>query len=518
MTSKFRQIVLAILMVGLVSPGLPALAQQRPYRVNNWQVAQLLRRIEMRTERFRQDLSLALNQSYLDNTRREENINEFVQNFEATTSRLRDNFRYQQNVSADVQEMLNRASRIDRFLQRNRLGAQVQSDWNAIRSDLNLLARYYNVTWNWETQGTFSPGNQGGYSQGSFGLSRLTGTYRLDMSRSDNAQTVADRAVRNLSWQDQQRTREMILRRLEAPETLALDQRGRNITVASSLAPQITLEADGREHLEMTNNGRQVRANVSLQGDQLVVNRTGERGNDYQVTFVPMDGGSRLRVTRSLDIEGLAQPVTVTSIYNRISDTAQLNLYSGNANLPVRSDDYRGNFIVPSGTEMTAVLNDNLSTRWTRDRERFSMTVRSPRAYEGAVIEGYISQVNRSGRVTGNPEMSLNFERIRLRDGRSYEFTGYIENVRTPGGEDVRVDSEGTVRERSGQTERTLIRGGIGAAVGALIGALAGGGKGAAIGAAVGAGAGAGSVFIQGRDDLDLTSGTEFVLRASAPI
>ena len=45
--------------------------------------------------------------------------------------------------------------------------------------------------------------------------------------------------------------------------------------------------------------------------------------------------------------------------------------------------------------------------------------------------------------------------------------------------------------------------------------AVAGCGNGAAIGAAVGAGAG--SVFVQGRDDLDLMSGTELRLRASAP-
>jgi hypothetical protein len=47
-----------------------------------------------------------------------------------------------------------------------------------------------------------------------------------------------------------------------------------------------------------------------------------------------------------------------------------------------------------------------------------------------------------------------------------------------------------------------------------VIGAVTGGGKGAAIGAAVGAGTGAGSVFIQGRDDLELMSGTEFRIRA----
>jgi len=54
------------------------------------------------------------------------------------------------------------------------------------------------------------------------------------------------------------------------------------------------------------------------------------------------------------------------------------------------------------------------------------------------------------------------------------------------------------------------------AAIGAVIGAVTGGGQGAAIGAAIGAGAGAGSVFIQGRSDLDLMSGTEFRIRASA--
>ncbi len=61
-----------------------------------------------------------------------------------------------------------------------------------------------------------------------------------------------------------------------------------------------------------------------------------------------------------------------------------------------------------------------------------------------------------------------------------------------------------------------MTRTGIGAAIGAVIGAVAGGGKGAAIGAAVGAGVGAGSVFIQGRNDLDLMNGTEFTIRVSA--
>jgi uncharacterized protein YcfJ len=112
--------------------------------------------------------------------------------------------------------------------------------------------------------------------------------------------------------------------------------------------------------------------------------------------------------------------------------------------------------------------------------------------------------------------MTLNFDSIRMRDGRSYSFAGILESVRTPDGEVVRVDNEGAVRE-SNQTKTTVTRTAIGSAVGAIIGAIAGGGKGAAIGAVIGAGAGAGSVYVQGRNDLQLEPGTEITLRATGP-
>ncbi len=82
-------------------------------------------------------------------------------------------------------------------------------------------------------------------------------------------------------------------------------------------------------------------------------------------------------------------------------------------------------------------------------------------------------------------------------------------------GENVTVNNEGTVRDNN-QTTKTVTRAGIGAALGALIGAIAGGGQGAVIGAGVGAGAGAGSVILQGRDDVELAEGTEFMITATA--
>ena len=344
---------------------------------------------------------------------------------------------------------------------------------------------------------------------------RLTGTYRLNPARSDNAATTADRVTRDLPGRDQQRLRSAVMQRLEAPDSLAIERDGRTITIASTHAAQVTFEADGREQIEQSRNGRQMRTTATLSGDRLVVSTEGDRSVDYQVTFEPIDNGRSLRVTRRITDEGLRQPVVARSVYDKTSNTAQLTASSRVRDNYPATGTRRGNLVVPDGTQLVAVLNGDLSTKDARDGERFALDVRSPSQYSGASIDGHVVRVARSGQVSGRAEMSFDFDTIRQRDGRLFPFAGYIESVRTTNGDEVRVDNEGRVQDEGGQTERTVTRTGIGAAIGAVIGAVAGGGKGAAIGAAVGAGAGAGSVFIQGRNDLELKNGTEFHIRSS---
>jgi hypothetical protein len=173
--------------------------------------------------------------------------------------------------------------------------------------------------------------------------------------------------------------------------------------------------------------------------------------------------------------------------------------------------------VVPDGARIVGVLDTDLSTRTAAVGDRFTLRVTDPGEFADATIEGHVSQIERSGRVTGRSVMTLDFDSIRLRDGRSYSFAGLVEGVHTTSGEVVRVDTEGAVRDDS-QTTKTETRAAIGTAVGAIIGAIAGGGKGAAIGAILGAGGGAGSVYVQGRNDLDLTRGTEITIRAGAPL
>ena len=112
--------------------------------------------------------------------------------------------------------------------------------------------------------------------------------------------------------------------------------------------------------------------------------------------------------------------------------------------------------------------------------------------------------------------MTLDFDTIRLRNGQTYRFAGTLSSVRTVNGETVKVDTEGSARGDN-QTTQTVTRAGIGTAIGAIIGAIAGGGKGAAIGGIIGAAGGAGSVYITGKENLELPIGTELTIRSGAP-
>ena len=170
---------------------------------------------------------------------------------------------------------------------------------------------------------------------------------------------------------------------------------------------------------------------------------------------------------------------------------------------------------MPIYTKLRLRLNSSLSTKTNQRGDRFTATVVQPQEYEGATVTGHIAQLNRSGRVSGKTELSLAFDSITMRDGRTGTLRGEVTELIAS--ESVKsVDEEGNI-ESANKTKDTVIRSGGGAALGAIIGAIAGGGKGAAIGAILGAGVGAGPVYVQGNKDLILDPGTEMEVRTMGP-
>jgi len=170
---------------------------------------------------------------------------------------------------------------------------------------------------------------------------------------------------------------------------------------------------------------------------------------------------------------------------------------------------------IPNGTELRIRLSSQISTKDGRVGDTFKATVVSPSTYEGAIVDGHIATLNKSGRVSGKTEVGLAFDSVTLPDGRNARIDADL--VKVYESENVKkVDEEGRV-ESGSRTKETEVRGGVGAAAGAIIGGIIGGGKGAVVGAILGGAAGVGSLYVEGNKDLILDPGTEMVIRIVGP-
>ena len=145
--NRIRQTISLALVFAMLSLGLTAAqAQRRTYRLSDAQVSQLIRRVEMSTERFQGSLSDALDRGSYAGTMNAGDIDNYAQNLQNAVAQLRDRFSRRVAVAADVRNVLQQASPVNGFLLNNRMNARVQNDWSLVRTDLNALARAYGIT------------------------------------------------------------------------------------------------------------------------------------------------------------------------------------------------------------------------------------------------------------------------------------------------------------------------------------------------------------------------------------
>ena len=137
----------AFVVAGLTTPS-DAIAQE-PTRLSDEQVERLLERIEKAADKYRESLDDALDKSHLDDSKREEEINRYVKEFEDATDRLESRFDDDKTAAEDVRNVLTRAVRLDSMMSRFAFTDRAQGDWRLLRNDLNELARAYGVAWEW---------------------------------------------------------------------------------------------------------------------------------------------------------------------------------------------------------------------------------------------------------------------------------------------------------------------------------------------------------------------------------
>ena len=141
--------ILSILAVAILVGQAWAGQDTRPFRLNDKQVKDLLKRLDHDAERFRKSLDSALEKTSFDGTKAEDRINDFVKEFTKSTDRLKDHFSKKNSAASDAEEVLQRAARIDTFMQNHRLTERAEEDWGRLRRDLDDLALAYNVSWQW---------------------------------------------------------------------------------------------------------------------------------------------------------------------------------------------------------------------------------------------------------------------------------------------------------------------------------------------------------------------------------
>jgi hypothetical protein len=188
---------------------------------------------------------------------------------------------------------------------------------------------------------------------------------------------------------------------------------------------------------------------------------------------------------------------------------------------------------VPAGTVLHLQLQNALSTQSSQPNQPFSATVTQPvRDAAGNLVIpvnsevlGRVGAVHAATGLTGESTLQMQFQQIRLPNGRTAALEATVAQVGQQGsgvGQAVGGAVEGKPSTTSeGQVQQSRTRSTVGnvaagGAVGALLGAIFGGGKGAAIGTA--AGAGLGVLLASKRGPLNLPAGTPVTIRLSQPV
>lgn len=529
--TRSSRILFSIAFFGLLALGFaaPAEAQRRADR----ETGDLVRTLNSQLEDLQSNLEYEVsnNGGGQAMTRAEQSL----QRLQGDVAALNENITRRRESENDVNRIVSTAKIVDGHMRLARATRALEGDWADAKRTIDLIASKFGVTSRlgdrdgMPTKGLDKADNVPIIGSSNYAADGLTGTFKLDRAKSENiADILESTSVSGKNRQD-------LESKLDAPEEIALMVRGNQVTIASSIADPVTVVADGREKTE-SDGSRTIRLRATLRGETLTVSSIGGE-TDYTLTFVSTDKGRVLTVTRRITTDYLSETIFAESVYRRTDTVAKLGIENGvqlpdddvySSSDPDDADNRYGDqpsvvtprigeFIVPNGIVLSGVLENDIDTKVSHNNDRFRLTVQSPEDYRGAIIEGYISGVGRSGQVSGRSNVTFNFTRITLTDGKAYDFAGTSQSITDMNGKAVKIDNEGTAKGDS-QTKETVKRGGIGAGIGALIGAIAGGGKGAAIGAIIGGGAGAGSVAIQGRDDIKIQKGSVFSVVSSSPL
>ncbi len=169
---------------------------------------------------------------------------------------------------------------------------------------------------------------------------------------------------------------------------------------------------------------------------------------------------------------------------------------------------------IPQGTHTLLKLVNSISSRTAREGDYVYMRTASPIVWNSQIVvpvdsyvQGVVSHVKRSGRVTGRAELSIRIETLTLPSGKVIRVAPHLSSVDS-GDTDQKVDKEGGVQQGAskGRDAETIARtSGAGAAIGGLADRSW---KGAGIGAGAGGAVGVATVLLTRGREVELKQGS----------
>ena len=156
-----RRFIPTVITAALVALFLPVMASAQWGNNDRWgrnngrydhrTLRDAARRIDDRSGDFQRHLDGALDRSRIDDTRREDNINQMAAEFRNAASRFRNRVGDGRDLNRgadEAQRLMQLGSRIDRVIGRVRLDPRTQSDWSQIRQDLRVIGDFYRGAYN----------------------------------------------------------------------------------------------------------------------------------------------------------------------------------------------------------------------------------------------------------------------------------------------------------------------------------------------------------------------------------
>lgn len=112
------------------------------------QVKAVIDRVENRVDNFVKNYDRSLDRSRLNDTNREDRLNNRARDLESATDELAREFDRRDTWAEnrdEVRKCLNIASDIDRNMRNRKLGRETEQNWANVRFELNTLADIYNM-------------------------------------------------------------------------------------------------------------------------------------------------------------------------------------------------------------------------------------------------------------------------------------------------------------------------------------------------------------------------------------